>query len=208
LDANFGYSKPPPFPNAAFDIVAFASSAGGLKALSVVLSCLPATFPAAIVVVQHLDRRHRSLMADILSRRTALRVKQAQADDCLTPGTVYIAPPDHHLLINADGTLSLSQSEVVNHVRPSADLLFGSAAVSYGDRAIAVVLTGTGIDGGVGVAAIKKMGGTVMVQDQQSAEFFGMPETAINTGAVDLILPLLEIAAALVRLVMQENSEI
>ena len=86
-------------------------------------------------------------MADILSRRTPLQVKQAEEGDRLYPATVYIAPPNRHLLVNADGTLSLSQSELVHFVRPSADLLFESVAASYQDRAIAVVLTGTGSDG-------------------------------------------------------------
>src|SRR5262245_60211559 len=95
--------------NGAFDIVALAASAGGLRALSHVLAALPADFPAAIVVVQHLDPRHRSLMSDILSRRTPLKVKQAIEGDRLIPGTAYIAPPNRHLLVNPDATLSLSQ---------------------------------------------------------------------------------------------------
>src|SRR5213594_4896572 len=104
----------PAFSNGAFDIVALAASAGGLRALSQVLAALPADFPAAIVVVQHLDPRHRSLMADILSRRTALQVKQAEEKDRLHPATVFIAPPNRHLLVNADGTLSLTESELVH----------------------------------------------------------------------------------------------
>ena len=192
---------------AAFDIVALAASAGGLNALSQVLSHLPANFPAAIVVVQHLDPRHRSLMADILSRRTSLPVKQAEEGDSLIPGTVYIAPPNRHLLVNPDDTLSLTQSELVHFVRPSADLLFDSVAASYKDRAIAVVLTGTGNDGVMGVQAIKKMGGTVLAQDEETCEFFGMPSAAIGTGTVDFILPLPEIASALVSLVMQSSEQ-
>ena len=198
--------RPLKFPEAAFDLVSLAASAGGLKALSEVLSHLPDNFPAAIVIVQHLDPRHRSLMADILSRRTPLTVKQAEEGDCLKPGTVYIAPPNRHLLVNPDGSLSLSQSELVHFVRPSADLLFDSVAASYQDRAIAVVLSGTGSDGVMGVQAIKKMGGTVIAQDEESAEFFGMPNAAIQTGTVDFILPLSEIASALVSLVMQDKS--
>lgn len=142
--------------NGAFEIVALAASAGGLRALSQVLAALPADFPAAIVVVQHLDPRHRSLMAEILSRRTALRVKQAEEGNRLTAATAYIAPPDRHLLVNSDSTLSLTQSELVHFVRPSADLLFESVAASYRDRAIAVVLSGSGSDGAMGVNAIKK----------------------------------------------------
>ncbi|HEX2277253.1 MAG TPA: chemotaxis protein CheB [Candidatus Tectomicrobia bacterium] len=194
------------FPNAAFDVAALAASAGGLTALSRVLSALPSDFPAAVVVVQHLDPRHRSLMADILSRRTSLRVKQAEEGDLLTPATVYIAPPNRHLLVNPDGTLSLSQSELVHFVRPSADLLFESVAASHKDRAIAVVLTGTGSDGAMGVQAIKKMGGTVIVQDEKTSQFFGMPAAAIQTGNADFILPLDEIASALVTLVKGDSG--
>lgn len=194
------------FPQEAFNfnIVAIAASAGGLKALSEVLSGLPANFPAAIVIVQHLDPRHRSLMADILSRRTSLQVKQAQEGDRLELGMVYIAPPNRHLLVNTDKSLSLTQTELVHFVRPSADLLFDSVAASHKERAIAVVLTGTGNDGSMGVKAINKMGGTVIAQNEATAQFFGMPSAAIKTGVVDFILPLADIAPALISLVMQE----
>lgn len=110
----------PRFADASFDVVAIAASAGGLKALSVVLAALPAEFPAAVAVVQHVDPRHRSLMATILSRRTVLTVKEAEEGDLLRPATVFIAPPNRHLLVNADGTLSLTSSELVHFVRPSA----------------------------------------------------------------------------------------
>src|SRR5215831_9804130 len=184
-----------------FDIVALTASAGGLAALSRVISMLPRDFPAAVVVVQHLDPRHRSLMADILARRTRLPVKEAEHGEHIRSATVYVAPPDRHLLVNPDGSLSLSQSELVHFVRPSADLLFESVAAAYKDRAIAVVLSGTGADGSMGLRAIKKMGGTNIVQDQKTAAFFGMPGAAIETGAVDFVLPLEDIAPALVTLV-------
>jgi two-component system chemotaxis response regulator CheB len=184
----------------AFDVVALAASAGGLTALSRVLEELPDDFPVPIVVVQHLDPRHRSLMADILTRRTSLTVKQAEQGETLRPSTVYIAPPNNHLLVNGDGSLSLTQTELVHFVRPSADLLLESVAAGYKERAIAVVLTGTGSDGSMGVRAIKKMGGTVIAQDE-GAEFFGMPSAAIATGDVDFILPLSEIPSALRSLV-------
>ncbi len=197
---------PAPFPNAEFDVVAFAASAGGVQALTKVLSGLPADFPAAIVIVQHVDPRHRSLMAEIIGRRTDLKVKEAAQGDVLSPGTVYTAPPNRHLLVNPDGTLSLTQSELVHFVRPSADLLFESVAASYKDRAIAVVLSGTGVDGSMGIRAIKKMGGTTIVQDEKSSEFSGMPGAAIETGAVDFILPLNEIPQAIVTLVTDKGQ--
>ena len=195
------------FPRAAFDVVAMAASAGGLTALSDVLSSLPPDFPATIVVVQHLDPRHRSLMAEILDRRTKLKVRQATEGETLEAGAVYIAPPNRHLLINRDFTVSLTQSELVHFVRPSADLLFESVAASFKERAICVILTGTGSDGSMGVRAIKKMGGTVIAQDKTTSEFFGMPGAAIETGRVDFVLPLGEIAPALVTLVMKNDAE-
>jgi two-component system chemotaxis response regulator CheB len=185
----------------AFGIVAIAASAGGLHAISLLVRALPVGFPVPLVIVQHLDPRHRSLMADILSRRTPLRVKQAEEGERITAGSVYIAPPNRHLLVNTDHSLSLTQTELVHFVRPSADLLFESVAASYKDRAIGVVLSGSGSDGAMGVQAIKKMGGTVLAQDKETAEFFGMPGAATQTGCVDFALPLEEIAPALVSLV-------
>jgi two-component system, chemotaxis family, protein-glutamate methylesterase/glutaminase len=181
---------------APLQVVALAASGGGLNALTHVLQALPADFPAAVVVVQHLDRRHRSLMAEILAKRTALPVKEAVHGERIAPGHVYIAPPDRHLLLNGDGTLELTQTELVHFVRPSADLMFESAAAAYRERAIAVVLSGSGHDGAMGVKAIKKTGGTVLVQDA-SAEFSGMPHSAIATGMADFVLPLDDIAGAL-----------
>ncbi|MEH2178045.1 chemotaxis protein CheB [Nostoc sp.] len=195
-------NHPPHFTNAAFDIVAIAASAGGLTAIIQVLSPLKAEFPAAIAIVQHLAPEHPSFMAEILDRHTDIIVKQAEEGDSLTLGTAYVAPPNRHLLVNGDGTLSLSQSKLVHFLRPSADLLFESVAATYKDRAIALVLTGTGSDGAMGVEAIKKMGGTVIVQDVKTAEFPGMPSAAIQTGNVDFILPLNEISTTLVRLIM------
>ena len=148
-------------------------------------------------MVQHVDPRHRSLMAEILAKRTAMPVKEAAAGDRIRPGHVYIAPPNRHLLVNSDGTLELTQTELVHFVRPSADLLFESAAAAYGERAIAVVLSGSGKDGSMGVKAIRKTGGTVIVQDTHNAEFPGMPGAAMATGMVDFVLPLDDIAPAL-----------
>jgi two-component system chemotaxis response regulator CheB len=171
-----------------------------------VLASLPGDFPAALVVVQHLDRRHRSLLADILGRRTAVGVKEAAEGDAVRAGQAYIAPPDRHLLVNANRTLSLTQSELVHFVRPSADLLFESTAASFKERAIAVVLSGSGHDGAMGVKAIKKMGGTVIVQDAANADFAGMPQAALATGLADFVLLLDEIAPALQKLCADLND--
>lgn len=190
----------------ALNVVALAASAGGLEAIRHVLGGLPDNFPAAIVVVQHLHPNRSSVMASILGRATRLTVKQAEEGDRLQRGFVYIAPPNRHLLANPDGTLSLSQSEMVHFLRPSADLLLESVAASYGASAIAVVLSGTGADGTMGMRAIKKRGGTGIAQDPSSAQFPGMPEAAVKSGCLDMVLPLDSIAPALLRLVSKDSE--
>jgi two-component system chemotaxis response regulator CheB len=181
-------------------VIGIATSAGGLSALSRLLSALPARLDAAILIVQHLDPDRPSHLADILGRRTTLPVKQAASEDQLQPGVVFIAPPGAHLLVDREGTITLSHRPPVHFVRPAADHLFESIAGSFGSRAVAVVLTGTGHDGATGAQAVKQAGGRVVVQDETTSEFFGMPKSAIDAGKVDLILPLDDIAPALVAL--------
>jgi two-component system chemotaxis response regulator CheB len=180
--------------------VAIGTSAGGLRALQTVLCDLPGDFPAPIAVVQHLDPRAPSLMASILARRTALTVREARPGLLARPGHVYIARPDYHLLIKADGYLALSHTKCVKFVRPSVDLLFDSLACAYRERAVAVILTGSGTDGASGVAAIKRMGGIVIVQSEETAEFTGMPAAALRAASVDMVLPLNDVASALQRI--------
>jgi two-component system chemotaxis response regulator CheB len=194
-------------PFETLQVVALVASAGGLKALAAVLHALPADFPAAVVIVQHMDPHYRSMLPQILTKRTELVVKQAQGGDALAPGVVLIAPPDQHLLLNPNGTLSLAHSEPVHYVRPSGDLLFESVAIACRQRAIAVVLTGTGSDGSDGIRAIKREGGTVIVQERATAEYRGMPTSAVKTGRVDLELPLDEIGPALVDLVTRGGAK-
>lgn len=181
-------------------VVALAASAGGLSALTEILSSLPADFAAPVLVVQHLSPKHRSWLSEILGRRVALPVVQVQGGERMEAGRVYVAPPNFHLMVEPGGVLGLSDIARVHFVRPSADLLFASLAESWGKGAIAVVLTGTGRDGSEGVCAIKKHGGTVIAQDEASADFFGMPEAAFRTGAVDQVLPLEGIASVLIDL--------
>ncbi|MFG2145406.1 chemotaxis protein CheB [Streptomyces sp. NPDC048696] len=194
------------YPAERYDIVAVASSAGGIHGLGVLLGALGADFPVPVLIVQHLDPRHRTVIAEVLARRMSLPVKLAEDGEHAEPGVVYVAPPDRHLLVGPEGTLSLSRSELVHFLRPSADLLFESVAGAYGPRAIACVLTGTGSDGAMGVDAVKSRGGTVIAQDPGTAEFKGMPEAAVGTGAVDFVLPLEEIATVIRGLVETERQ--
>ena len=189
-----------------FDVVAIGASAGGIEALHAVVSALPVQFPAAVLIVQHMDPRHKSMLAGLLGRRAKLVVKQAVNSEAVQPATVYIAPPDMHL-ITREGHLVLTDTKLVHFSRPSIDLLFESVADDYGDRAIAVVLSGSGVDGAAGIRAIKGKGGTTIIQDPASAAHAGMPQAARATGCVDLTLPLEEIGPAVVNLVTPSHGD-
>ncbi len=181
----------------ALPVIGMAASAGGLTALSAVLAALPAGLNAAILVVQHVSPSHPSHLAKILDARTGLEVREAANQDRLRQGVVLTAPPGAHLVVDRTGLVSFTHGPVVNWVRPSADSLFESLAGSFGPRAIAVVLTGTGRDGANGAQAVKRAGGILIVQDEATSEFFGMPGAAIHAGVVDRILSLEAIAPAL-----------
>ncbi|SDU58918.1 chemotaxis protein CheB [Amycolatopsis keratiniphila] len=161
---------------APFEIVAIGASAGGVKALLTVIEALPADFPVPVVIVQHLDPHHDTVLAELLDRRSRLRVKLAEDGEVAEPGTAYVAPPDRHLLVGPGGGLRLSERDKVRFVRPSADLLFESVAVACGAAVLVCVLTGTGSDGSAGARAVSSRGGTVVAEDPDTAEFKGMPQ--------------------------------
>jgi two-component system, chemotaxis family, protein-glutamate methylesterase/glutaminase len=185
-----------------FDLVAIAASWGGPSALVTLLAGLPADFPAAIAVVQHRSGQYPSSLARTLGRQTALSVVDAEDGMAPQPGTVYLAPPDQHLLIEPDGTLTLSSAERHQFARPAADLLFASTAARHRERAIGVVLTGKQQDGAAGAWAIKARGGRVLAQEPATCEAPEMPAATIRSGCVDFILTLEQIADVLVTLVM------
>ena len=184
-----------------------AASAGGLNAITRILSELPEDFGVPLLIVQHMDPKHQSHLAEILSRHVRLRIKQAEHGELLCAQTVYIAPPNKHLQITKEFRLALGSQAVVQFVRPSADLLFESAAEVYAERTIAVVLTGTGHDGTQGVQMVRARGGVTIAQDQATSEFFGMSRSAIDSGAIEYVLPLDRIAAKLIALVGSANRE-
>ncbi|MDI1312088.1 chemotaxis protein CheB [Prosthecobacter sp.] len=188
----------------AQSVIAMAASAGGLNALSVILGGLPADFPAAIAIVMHLSPVHKSLLAEILSSRSRLKVLQAQTGDILCHSSVFVAPPNHHMSVVKGGRIDLSadDAEKVHFARPSAEPLFASVAAVYQTHAIAVVLTGGDGDGSFGVQIIKEQGGKVIAQDRPTSQDFSMPQTSIATGDVDFILPLDEIAPMLIELIV------
>lgn len=199
----------PVLPGAAsFPVIAMAASAGGLRALSVILGGLPVDFPAAIVIVMHVAPDHKSLLAEILKCRTNLQVRQAHTGDVLALSNVFVAPPNHHLFVVNGGRLKLSSAHAkkIHFSRPSAEPLFASVAELYQKSAVAVVLTGGDGDGSFGVQIIKDHGGTVIAQDRPTSENFSMPESSIQTGDVDFILPLEEIAPMLIALVWMRKD--
>jgi two-component system, chemotaxis family, protein-glutamate methylesterase/glutaminase len=191
---------------AAFDLVVMACSLGGFRALTSVLSSLPSNFPAAVVVVQHMSPKFPSEYAQMLDSRVSLPVSWAQDHGKARRGVVYIAPPDRHVLVGPGGRLGLLQAPKVQFARPSADVLFGSAALQYKARALGVVLTGRGSDGARGAQAIKQNGGFVISQDRATSTAYDMPEATVATGCADLVLPLENIAAALITLVMAPGA--
>jgi two-component system, chemotaxis family, protein-glutamate methylesterase/glutaminase len=184
-------------------VIVVGASAGGPGAIGDVLAGLPDDLDAAVVVVLHLlpDTRHHSLLAQVLGRRTTLRVSAAADGDVLLCGHVYAAPPDRHLLFDAEGAIRLVDTAPIRFHRPSIDVTMEAAASAFGANIIAVMLTGSDTDGSVGVRCVKDAGGLVLAQDGGAA-YGRMPESAIASGAVDQVLPLAEIAPALVQLMV------
>lgn len=181
------------------DLVAIGASWGGLHAIGTVLEGLPAGFPAAIVVAQHRGRAD-GMLAELLDRHAALRVRDAEDKDALVAGEVLVAPPDYHLLIDGD-SVALSIDDPVAFSRPSIDVLLASAAASHGDRTIGVVLTGANADGAAGLRAIRECGGVTIVQDPETAERPEMPRAAIAACPGAQVRPLEAIAPELAQLV-------
>jgi two-component system chemotaxis response regulator CheB len=180
-------------------LVVIGCSWGGLGALQAILDDLPADFPSPVIVVQHRGVEARdSGLAESLARHCALPVRTAEDKDQIEPGTVFVAPPGYHLLVEP-GTLALSTDERVHYSRPSIDVLFDSAADAYGDDVIGVILTGANADGAAGLRTIRERGGLGLVQDPAEAERDAMPLAAISAGAADQVLPLAAIGAELVR---------
>lgn len=179
-------------------VVAIGASAGGVQALRTTIGALPADLPAAVLIVLHLDPRGTSVLPALLASTTSLRVGDVRQEGLVEAGTIYVAAPDRHLVVQ-DRRIHLGASAPVHHVRPSVDRLFESVALGWGGAAIGVVLTGTGSDGAAGITAIKRSGGFAIVQDPLDAQYPGMPQAAIATGLVDAVLRLDAIGAAVAR---------
>jgi len=177
-------------------VIGIGASAGGISSLIKLLSSVPKTLPACFVVVLHLSPDHKSYLAEILGRYAKMTVKEAQNDDLLRAGVVYIAPPNTHVTV-VNNRLRLGLEPPLHMHRPSIDMLFESIADAFKKRGIGIILSGAGKDGSDGLRLLKAAGGSTMVQDPHEASFSSMPTHGIDTGCVDYIVPVTEIAARL-----------
>jgi two-component system chemotaxis response regulator CheB len=191
-----------------FEAVVIGSSAGGIQALSTVLSALPKEFPLPIIVVQHLHPDSGTYLAQIFANKCPLKIKQADEKESIKKGFVYLAPPNYHLLIENDRTFSLSIDAHVHYARPSVDVLFETAIYAYRNKLISIILTGANGDGSLGVKKIKQVGGYIIVQDPDTAEADAMPCAAIAATNVDKILPLKQIGPYLLQLVNRSRKQL
>ena len=180
--------------------VAIGASAGGVQALSELLPALSRESQAAVFVVLHLPRDRPSLLVDVFSQKCALLVREAEDKEPVTPGTVYFAPPNYHLLVDAGPQLALSADDLVNHSRPSIDVLFDSAAQVYREHLLGIILSGANEDGAEGLAAVHDAGGLTVVQEPQTAQSSAMILSALERRPADLVLDLAGIAGLLQRL--------
>lgn len=172
------------------EAIVIGASAGALPALKVILPQLPADYPLPIIIVVHLVKDQPNKLTELLQHNCKLSIKEAQDKENLIPGVVYLAPPDYHLLIETNKSLSLSYDEPVLYSRPSIDVLFETAADAYRERLVGIVLTGANSDGSNGLKHVEQLGGMVIVQDPNEAEVDIMPLKAIKACQNPLILNL------------------
>ncbi|MCP4578874.1 MAG: hypothetical protein GY846_21565 [Deltaproteobacteria bacterium] len=180
-------------------IIAIVSSTGGPNALFKVLRDLPSDFPSPILIVQHMSPGFIHGLAEWLNHDDHIRVRVAENKGALLQGEALLAPDNAHLTVGENHRIKLVDAPPVGGHRPSGNILLESIGECYGRRALGIILTGMGHDGAEGMAALKTAGGKTIAQDQNTSIIFGMPKSAINLGAVDLVLPLSKIASAIVR---------
>ena len=177
-------------PGMKFPVVVIAASTGGPATLMKMMPAFPADFPGAILLVQHMPATFTAQFSEQLNEVCALPVKQAEPDEALLPGTVYVCPGGNHLKVSGSGRLTILDEPRINGYRPCADVSMQSAAEVAGPMAVGVVLTGMGNDGVAGARAIREASGFVIAQDEPTSVIFGMNAEAIKAGVVDAVLPL------------------
>jgi len=179
--------------------VVIGASAGAIQALSLILPELPADFPVPVLIVVHVPADRDNILAPLFAPRCRLAVREAEDKEPALPGVIYFAPPDYHLLVEADGTLSLSTDEPVLYSRPSIDVLFESAADAFGEALLGIVLTGASTDGADGLKAICDAGGLALVEEPETAYADTMPLAAIAACPAARVLTLDAIAEYLTK---------
>ena len=184
-----------------YDAIVMGSSAGGLFVLSSLFQQLPAGYPIPVIVVQHRSKDQRELLEEVLQNKCKIKIKQADEKEKIESGVVYIAPPDYHLLIEADKTFSLSADEPVRFSRPSIDVLFESASIVFKERLVAIILTGTNNDGSKGIETVRNFGGLTVAQDPGDAQYPYMPKSAIETKKITHTWTLSEIQRFLLQFI-------
>ena len=180
--------------------VVIGVSTGGLKVIKAILSVLLSEFALSIIIVMHRHKETDGYLERSLNDECKMQVKQADEKEEIKAGIVYVAPPNYHLLIEDDGTFSMSVEGPVNYARPSVDVVFESAAEVYGEGLIGVILTGANKDGSRGLKMIKKSGGLTIVQTPETSEAAEMPKSAMEAVKPDYVLPLIEIGRLLRKL--------
>ena len=183
-----------------YKAIVIGTSYGGLEALKNILPSLGKDFPIPVIVVLHIGDNNNDIFVNYLNAICTLRVKEAESNEKIMPGSIYFAPPNYHLLIESDFTFSLTIDKKHNYSRPSIDILFESAAWAYTNSLIGVVLTGANSDGAVGLKLIKDFGGMTIVQNPESALSPAMPLAAIKMVKPEFKLKLEDIAGMLIEL--------
>ncbi|MEL7632478.1 chemotaxis response regulator protein-glutamate methylesterase [Sporomusa sphaeroides] len=191
-------------PGLALDerIVAIGTSTGGPRALQEIITKIPGNIPCGIVIVQHMPPGFTKSLAERLDSLSSVTVKEAEHNDVIRPGYVFIAPGDYHMLIEREGgktVIKLNQNPPIGGHRPAVDPLMESVARTYGSKAIGVILTGMGRDGAKGIEAIKRQNGYTIAEDQSTAVVYGMPKAAIELGVVDKIVPITGVTAEILK---------
>ncbi len=194
-------NEPCPVRNQSTVPVLIGASTGGPKALTEILSQLPANLSAGIAIAQHVDAGFASNLAKWLAQQTPLKVRLAQTGDCLEPGIVNLAATQDHLVVNTHQRLSYVKEPEDKPYRPSVDVLFESAALHCKRRGIAIVLTGMGMDGAKGLLRLKQKGWTTWVQDAESCAVYGMPKACVELGAATAQIPIERMAMELENMV-------
>lgn len=183
-----------------YEAIVIGVSSGGMNAMKIMFSLLPAGFSIPLIIVQHLGARSGNDWIRLFDDKCRLKLKEADEKEHIESGTVYFAPANYHLLIEKNKTFSLTVDERVNFARPAIDVLFESAAEAYKDRLIGIILTGANNDGAKGLARIKELGGLTIAQDPETAESSYMPAAAIELMQPDHILSLENITGLLLKI--------